>query len=70
MIDLSPREQSVLNAVKAFKSAHGYAPSYRDICNATDITSTCMVSRYLQSLASKGYVRREGGLARSIIVAY
>jgi repressor LexA len=63
---LKERHKQVLDVIQAYHEKHGYAPSYREICAQTDITSTSMVNYYLEQLEEMGYIERSENISRSL----
>lgn len=63
---LKERHKQVLDVIQEFRAKHGYAPSYREICARTDITSTSMVNYYLEQLEEMGYIERSENISRSL----
>jgi repressor LexA len=63
---LKDRHKQVLDVIKEYTAKHGYAPSYREICAKTDITSTSMVNYYLEQLEEMGYIERSENISRSL----
>lgn len=63
---LKERHKQVLDVIQDFRAKHGYAPSYREICARTDITSTSMVNYYLEQLEEMGYIERSENISRSL----
>lgn len=63
---LKERHKQVLGVIQEYHTKHGYAPSYREICARTDITSTSMVNYYLEQLEEMGYIERSENISRSI----
>lgn len=63
---LKDRHKQILEVIEAFREEHGYAPSYREICAQTDITSTSMVNYYLEQLEEMGYIERKENISRSL----
>jgi predicted MarR family transcription regulator len=53
------RSEQVLDAIVAFKREHnGNSPSLRELIEATDLTSTSIVSYYLDKLEAAGKISR------------
>ncbi len=69
MVNLKPKEQRVLDYLKAKIKEKGYAPSVREICADLGIKSTSTAHMYIDRLATKGYIIRESGKSRTIIMA-
>ncbi|MGB2962856.1 MAG: transcriptional repressor LexA [Anaerolineales bacterium] len=63
---LKERHKQVLEVIQEYRAKHGYAPSYREICARTDITSTSMVNYYLEQLEEMGYIERSENISRSL----
>ena len=63
---LKERHKQVLDVIQDYHAKHGYAPSYREICARTDITSTSMVNYYLEQLEEMGYIERSENISRSL----
>lgn len=57
--------ERALRAVAGYISDHGWAPSYREICEAAGIASTSGVRDVLMCLEQRGYIRLGSG-ARQI----
>ena len=65
---LKERHKQVLDVIQDYHAKHGYAPSYREICARTDITSTSMVNYYLEQLEEMGYIERGENISRSLTI--
>ena len=63
---LKDRHKQILEVIHSYRDKHGYAPSYREICARTDITSTSMVNYYLEQLEEMGYIERKENISRSL----
>lgn len=63
---LKDRHKQILEVIEDYRAEHGYAPSYREICAQTDITSTSMVNYYLEQLEEMGYIERQENISRSL----
>lgn len=63
------REQRILKMIENYQAANNkLSPSIREICKATGIASTSMVSGYLNNLEAQGFIERPTHRARSIHV--
>ena len=69
MNTLKPKEQKVLEYLREKMNEKGYAPSVREICKDLGIKSTSSAQGYLEKLAKKGYIDRENGKSRAIILS-
>lgn len=68
MIELTPRQQEVLDFIIKFKEERGYSPSFREIANGLNIKSTRGAADHIAVLEKKGYITRDAGVMRSIRV--
>ncbi len=65
--ELSRPCHNVLQFMLAFHDEHGWAPTVREIADATDYRSTSGVANILSQLAAAGYIRMaKNGQARAI----
>lgn len=69
MQKLNAKEAAVLEYLSREIGTRGYAPSVRDVCEALGYASTSTVQAYLDRLERYGYIRREGGKSRSIVLS-
>lgn len=66
---LSERQERVLSFIKAYTRKHGWPPTFREIGNGCDISSTSVVDHHLTILERHGLIRREHSYqARNLIV--
>ena len=63
---LTDRQRKVLDAIKAHVAAHGFAPSFREIGEASGLKSPSSVKHQLQVLADKGLIRMNANKGRAI----
>lgn len=68
MSSLKPKELKVLEYLKEKIREKGYAPSVREICKDLGIKSTSTAQIYIEKLAAKGYIERENGKSRAIVI--
>ena len=66
MSALSQRQQRILDHIKDFVRANGYAPAIRDIQRELNISSTSVVAYNLKALENKGFIRRSNNISRAI----
>lgn len=66
---LTPRQQEVLDFISDFITTNGYPPSIREIAAHLKVTGTLGVMKHLDALESKGYLRREAGSSRGIVLS-
>lgn len=66
MQELAPRQQQVLAFITAFIAENGYPPTLREIAAHLKISGTLGVSKHLEALERKGYLRREANSSRGI----
>lgn len=63
---ITPKQQEILNFMKAQILAKGYPPSVREICEAVNLKSTSSVHAHLETLEKNGYIRRDSSKTRAI----
>ena len=63
---LTPRLQDTLSFIRDYLAQHGYAPLLSEIALGIGIQSKGVVHRYLQDLASEGYIEILAGKHRGI----
>lgn len=68
MKDLSPKQDQILEFLRAFIEEKDYPPSIRDIQEGCGISSTSVVDYNLRKLEDKGYIRRDREISRGIEV--
>ena len=68
METLTKRQDDVLDFVKSYIASHGYPPTVREIGSAIGVSSPATVQAHLESLAEKGFIRKEGTKNRTIEV--
>lgn len=66
--NLTLRQQEVLTFIGDFIDANSYPPSIREIATHLKVTGTLGVMKHLEALESKGYLRREAGSSRGIVL--
>lgn len=64
--DLSERQKKVLEVVDRFQKENGYPPAIRDIRDRTGITSTSVITYYLDQLEEMGFIERDHSVSRGI----
>lgn len=65
---ITEKQQRILDFVKSEVREKGYPPAIREICSAVGLRSTATVHAHLESLESKGYIRRSPSKNRCIEV--
>ena len=63
---ISPKQQEILEYIKAQILERGFPPAVRDICEAVHLKSTSSVHSHLETLEKNGYIRRDPTKARAI----
>ena len=64
--DLTARQRQILSAIQDYVAKHGYPPSMRDLGPLVGLTSPSSVKYQLNSLESKGYLRRDPNRPRAL----
>mgnify|MGYP002653715744 CR=1 FL=1 len=65
---LTARQRTILEAISASISAHGYPPSMREIGDVVGLSSLSSVTHQLNQLELSGYLRRDAGKTRAMEV--
>jgi len=60
------RQEEILAFITQFQEQEKYPPSIRDIVEGTSISSTSIVSRYLDMLEENGKISRKAATARTL----
>lgn len=63
---ITPKQQQILEYIKAQILEKGYPPAVREICKAVGLKSTSSVHSHLESLEKNGYIRRDPTKPRAI----
>ncbi|RGU95064.1 transcriptional repressor LexA [Clostridium sp. AF15-17LB] len=63
---ISPKQQEILEYIKAQILERGFPPAVRDICEAVNLKSTSSVHSHLETLEKNGYIRRDPTKPRAI----
>lgn len=68
MEQLPLRQQQVLTFIKDFVEKNEYPPSLRDISAHLGVTGNTTILKHLNALEKKGYLRRDSGSSRGIVL--
>ena len=60
------RQQQILDFIKQYIQSRGSAPTLREIANAIGVNSLATVHEHLQTLVTKGLIKRKSGRVRAI----
>ncbi|HEY8483879.1 MAG TPA: transcriptional repressor LexA [Longimicrobiales bacterium] len=63
---LTKRQKEILDYIRGYIEAHGYAPSYEEIAANFRYSSLATVHEHLENLKRKGYIRKSYNESRSI----
>ncbi|MBQ1392224.1 MAG: transcriptional repressor LexA [Lachnospiraceae bacterium] len=63
---ITPKQQEILDYIKAQILNKGYPPAVREICEAVHLKSTSSVHSHLETLEKNGYIRRDSTKPRAI----
>ena len=63
---LTKKQKEILDFVRDFSEAHGYAPSFEEIAEGFGYGSLATVHEHLENLRAKGYIRKGYNESRSI----
>lgn len=62
------KQRELLTFIEQFIGEHGYSPSYREIMAGCDYTSVATVALHVNSLITRGHLRKRDHSARSLEV--
>ncbi len=65
-LPLTKRQHEILSFIKSFIDENSYAPSYREIAKALQLSSVATVAEYVSVIEQKGHLSKQEGSARSI----
>lgn len=65
-MDITHRQNEILQYIKESILKNGYPPSVREICEAVHLKSPSSVHSHLEMLEEKGYIRRDPAKPRTI----
>lgn len=60
------KQQELLSYIESFIAEHGYSPSYREIKNGMGYNSIATISLHINSLITRGHLRKRDNAARSL----
>lgn len=66
MENLTEKQQQIFDFIKKEIKTKGIPPSIREICKATNLSSTSSVHLHLETLEKKGYINRSHSKTRHI----
>src|SRR5438067_5205008 len=66
--DLTPRQRKIIQVIEDSTQRYGYAPTLREIGEASGLASPSSVSHQLAALEKKGYLSRGSGRPRTAVV--
>jgi repressor LexA len=65
-MDLTKRQQEIVDFIKRYSARHGYPPTVRDIGKAVGLASSSTVHQHLSNLERFGLLRRDPSKPRAI----
>ena len=65
---LTPVRRKIVQVIEESLRSRGFSPSIREIGDAVGLASTSSVSHQLSVLQAKGYLTREAGRPRTMIL--
>ncbi len=68
-MELTRRQQEILEVVESHVDKHGYPPTVREIGNAVGLASSSTVHAHLQALESRGALKRDPAKPRALDLA-
>lgn len=68
MEELTQRQRKVLEFISTYLDTHGYPPTLREISGHLGISGTLGVMKHLNALERKGFIRKDPGSSRGIVI--
>ncbi len=68
-VALTRRQKEVVDFIAGFVEEHGYSPSYEELARGLQLASVATVHKHIQSLESRGYLRRGFNQSRSLEIS-
>lgn len=68
MVDITSRQKQVLEFITLYIENNGYPPSLREIAASLKINGTGGVLGHLEALERKGYLKKDAGSSRGIVL--
>lgn len=68
VLTLTDSQARVVKFIRQFWMQNHFAPSIRDICNGTDLSSSSSVHAQLANLEALGFITQVPGIARTVRV--
>ena len=65
---LKPRQRQILDFLRDHAERHGYPPTVREIGRAVGLSSASTVQNHLNSLETKGFIKRDPAKSRTVEV--
>ncbi len=65
---LYPKERQTLDFITQFIQRYGYAPTLKEICEATNLKSVATAHEHIDRLRQKGFIKKLDGTARGLDV--
>ncbi|MBT1075876.1 transcriptional repressor LexA [Geobacter grbiciae] len=69
MQPITSRQREVLDYIAGFVDRNGYSPTLRETAGHLKVSGTLGVMKHLDALEQRGYLRRQSGNSRGIILA-
>lgn len=57
MLPLTPKQRAILDFITSFSETNDYSPSYREIAEHFNLSSTATIAEHIETLKQKGYLR-------------
>lgn len=68
-VNLTKRQQQILDFIRSFTEKNGYPPSVREIGKELGLSSSATVHAHLAALETKGFIHKSGSKSRSLTLA-
>jgi SOS-response transcriptional repressor LexA len=68
MVTLTAKQAALLRYIAGYQAAHGYSPSYREMCDGVGIRSNQRIFEMVDALEERGAISRLPRKARAITI--
>lgn len=67
-VQITKKQQAVLDYIQDFMDENGYTPTYREIMTGLGLSSVSAVAEHVENLVAKGVLQKNPGEARSLTI--
>ncbi len=68
MVSLTSKQAALLRYIAGYQAAHGYSPSYREMCEGVGVRSNQRIFEMIEGLEERGAITRLPRKARAVTI--